>query len=86
MSASSCCYPRYGELFDARNGQKNSGARGMFSAQELRDVQMWSQLAWFDEEFQSGDAEVRAWKIAVLANANVNGAAAWVFAVSRSAA
>jgi len=54
-------YPRYGELFDARNGQKNSGARGMFSAQELRDVQMWSQLAWFDEEFQSGDAEVRGW-------------------------
>jgi alpha-amylase/alpha-mannosidase (GH57 family) len=54
-------YPRYGELFDARNGQKNSGARGMFSAQELRDVQMWSQLAWFDEEFQSGDPEVRAW-------------------------
>jgi alpha-amylase/alpha-mannosidase (GH57 family) len=54
-------YPRYGELFDARNGQKNSGARNMFSAQELRDVQMWSQLAWFDEEFQSGDAEVRGW-------------------------
>src|ERR1035441_817365 len=32
-------YPRYGELFDARNGQKNTGARNMFSAQELRDVQ-----------------------------------------------
>ncbi len=54
-------YPRYGELFDARNAQKRSGARGMFSAQELRDVQMWSQLAWFDEEFQSDDAEVRGW-------------------------
>src|ERR1039457_3473137 len=54
-------YPRYGELFDARNGQKKSGARGMFSTQELRDVPMWSQLAWFDEEFQSGDAEVRGW-------------------------
>src|ERR1035441_4367017 len=35
-------YPRYGELFDARNGQKHSGARNVFSAQELRDVQMWS--------------------------------------------
>ena len=54
-------YPRYGELFDARNAQKKSGARNMFSAQELRDVQMWSQLAWFDEEFQANDAEVRGW-------------------------
>ena len=54
-------YPRYGELFDARNAQKKSGARNMFSTQELRDVQMWSQLAWFDEEFQAKDAEVRGW-------------------------
>ena len=54
-------YPRYGELFDARNAQRNSGARGMFSVQELRDVQMWSQLAWFDEEFQAHDPEVRGW-------------------------
>lgn len=54
-------YPRYGELFDARNAQRRSGARSMFSAQELRDVQMWSQLAWFDEEFQTGDVEVRGW-------------------------
>jgi alpha-amylase/alpha-mannosidase (GH57 family) len=52
-------YPRYGELYDARNAQKN--AYGFFGAQELRDVQMWSQLAWFDEEFQSGDAEVAEW-------------------------
>ena len=41
--------------------QKKSGARNMFSTQELRDVQMWSQLAWFDEEFQAKDAEVRGW-------------------------
>ena len=54
-------YPRYGELFDARNAQQRSGSRSMFSAQELRDVQMWSQLAWFDEEFQSDDVEVRGW-------------------------
>src|ERR1035441_9462700 len=54
-------YPRYGELFDARNAQRRSGSRSLFSAQELRDVQMWSQLAWFDEEFQSDDAEVRGW-------------------------
>src|SRR5580765_5314876 len=54
-------YPRYGELFDARAAQRKSGARNVFSAQELRDVQMWSQLAWFDEEFQANDAEVRGW-------------------------
>src|SRR5215831_3155593 len=54
-------YPRYGELFDARAAQKKSGARNVFSAQELRDVQMWSQLAWFDEEFQEHDPEVQEW-------------------------
>ncbi len=55
-------YPRYGELFDAWRAQRNSGAaRSLFGAQEFRDLQMWSQLAWFDEEFQEHDAEVREW-------------------------
>jgi alpha-amylase/alpha-mannosidase (GH57 family) len=54
-------YPRYGELYDAYQRQKSSGARPMFGAQDFRDLQMWSQLAWFDEEFQAQDAEVRAW-------------------------
>ncbi len=54
-------YPRYGELFDARRAQKNSGSRSLFGAQEFRDLQMWSQLAWFDEEFQAHDAEVAEW-------------------------
>ena len=54
-------YPRYGELFDARNAQIAAGARPNFSAQEWRDIQMWSQLAWFDEEFQAHDEEVREW-------------------------
>ncbi|HBY61042.1 MAG TPA: glycoside hydrolase [Solibacterales bacterium] len=54
-------YPRYGELFDAwiaadRNVRR---AKRFFGAQELRDLQVLSQLAWFDEEFQAGDAEVR---------------------------
>ena len=34
---------------------------GCFGAQEFRDLQMWSQLAWFDEEFQDHDPEVRDW-------------------------
>jgi alpha-amylase/alpha-mannosidase (GH57 family) len=54
-------YPRYGQLFDSRNAQYRAGARNLFSAQELRDVQMWSQLAWFDEEFQEQDPEVQEW-------------------------
>jgi len=54
-------YPRYGELFDARNREQGSRMRSLFGAQDFRDLQMWSQLAWFDEEFQEHDAEVRAW-------------------------
>jgi len=52
-------YPRYGELFDARNTQVSG--RTPFGTQEFRDLQMWSQLAWFDEEFQENDPEVREW-------------------------
>jgi len=54
-------YPRYGELFDAWQRQKASGTRAVFGAQDFRDLQMWSQLAWFDEEFQAQDPEVRGW-------------------------
>ena len=54
-------YPRYGELFDAWQAQKQSGSWRLFGAQGLRDLQMWSQLAWFDEEFQANDPEVREW-------------------------
>src|SRR3954451_19240078 len=58
-------YPRYGELFDAWRAQKGSGAgtpsATLFGAQELRDLQMWSQLSWFDEEFQEHDAEISEW-------------------------
>ena len=54
-------YPRYGELFDARNAQTGAAAPHLFGTQEFRDLQMWSQLAWFDEEFQEHDPEVREW-------------------------
>jgi alpha-amylase/alpha-mannosidase (GH57 family) len=54
-------YPRYGELFDAWRAQKASGSWRLFGAQEFRDLQMWSQLAWFDEEFQAHDPEIREW-------------------------
>jgi alpha-amylase/alpha-mannosidase (GH57 family) len=54
-------YPRYGELFDSRNAQVRAGARSLFGPQEFRDLQMWSQLAWFDEEVQEHDPEVVQW-------------------------
>lgn len=53
-------YPRYGELYDvlaANHGA--SRASRLFGTQECRDLQVLSQLAWFDEEFQEKDAEVR---------------------------
>jgi alpha-amylase/alpha-mannosidase (GH57 family) len=54
-------YPRYGELYHTWQAQKGSKKAVQFSAQELRDLQVWSQLAWFDEEFQAHDPEVREW-------------------------
>jgi alpha-amylase/alpha-mannosidase (GH57 family) len=54
-------YPRYAELYDAWQAQRNSGSRSLFGVQEFRDLQMWSQLAWFDEEFQEHDPEVSDW-------------------------
>jgi alpha-amylase/alpha-mannosidase (GH57 family) len=54
-------YPRYGELFDAwqQSGLNPQRARRLFSTQDLRDLQVLSQLAWFDEEFQAHDGEVK---------------------------
>ena len=40
-------HPRYRELFE----QRTRGTR--FSRQEVRDLQMWSNLAWFGHEFRS---------------------------------
>jgi alpha-amylase/alpha-mannosidase (GH57 family) len=55
-------YPRYGELFDAwqKSGVNPQRARRLFSIQDFRDLQVLSQLAWFDEEFQANDPEVKA--------------------------
>ena len=55
-------YPRYGELYDGwqKAGRNVDRARRIFSTQDLRDLQVLSQLAWFDEEFQEHDPEVKA--------------------------
>ena len=53
-------YPRYGELFAAHEARKNvPGPGDAFGPQDFRDLQVLSQLAWFDEEFQEHDPAVR---------------------------
>jgi alpha-amylase/alpha-mannosidase (GH57 family) len=52
--------PRYASLYEARHSQNSlEMARRRFSAQDYRDLQVISQLIWFDEEFRDGDPEVR---------------------------
>ncbi len=55
-------YPRYAELYAAHERAEAPVATGsgVFGPQEFRDLQVLSQLAWFDEEFQEHDPEVRA--------------------------
>jgi len=54
-------YPRYGELYNAWKARKNlKSETSVFGIQEFRDLQVLSQLAWFDEEFQDHDPEVQA--------------------------
>jgi alpha-amylase/alpha-mannosidase (GH57 family) len=49
-------YPRYKELYDAsRVQQGNANGIGLFGPQEYRDLQVLSQLAWFDEYYQEND-------------------------------
>ncbi len=54
-------YPRYGELYDAWQASSHNVVRAQrtFGKQAFRDLQILSQVAWFDEEFQQNDAEVR---------------------------
>ncbi len=54
-------YQRYGELLNIWKscGANPQAARRHFSIQDLRDLQVLSQVAWFDEEFQAHDEEVK---------------------------
>jgi alpha-amylase/alpha-mannosidase (GH57 family) len=55
-------YPRYGDLLNVWKacGESPQSARQHFSVRDLRDLQVLSQVAWFDEEFQEHDEEVKA--------------------------
>jgi alpha-amylase/alpha-mannosidase (GH57 family) len=46
-------YPRYGELYEQWQAQRS------LTPADFRDLQVLSQLAWFDEEFLTHDDEVR---------------------------
>jgi alpha-amylase/alpha-mannosidase (GH57 family) len=53
-------FPRYTELYEARRAQKDPAyTRLGFAVQEFRDLQILSQLAWFDEEFLENDPDVQ---------------------------
>jgi len=41
-------HPRYKELFNQRRQEQ------LFTGQDLRDLQMWFNLAWFGQEFRQG--------------------------------
>ena len=45
-------YPRYRELYEKRDQR--------YSVQDLRDLQIYSQIAWFDEDVLARDEELRA--------------------------
>jgi alpha-amylase/alpha-mannosidase (GH57 family) len=54
-------FPRYGELYDAwHHADRNPlRARPFFPPSALRDLQVISQVAWFEEEFLAEDPEIR---------------------------
>src|SRR6266436_2775770 len=54
-------YPRYGELYDAWLASSHSVERGRraFGVQAFRDLQVLSQVAWFDEEVLAADPEAK---------------------------
>jgi len=55
-------YKRYGELFDAwlASGKSLTRDRRVFDNRGFRDLQVLSQLAWFDEEFLTHDPLVNS--------------------------
>jgi alpha-amylase/alpha-mannosidase (GH57 family) len=52
-------YPRFRELWQKSQKSGLTTAARTFTPQELLDLQVLSQIAWFDEIFLAGDAEVK---------------------------
>jgi alpha-amylase/alpha-mannosidase (GH57 family) len=58
-------YPRYGELLARRGGTAATAAdlraaAARFTADDLRDLQVWHKLAWIDPLYLDHDARIRA--------------------------
>ena len=54
-------YPRFVELYErARPAELGNGMAGALTEQEILDLQVVSQLAWFDEIYLSRDADIRS--------------------------
>lgn len=54
-------HPRYRELLEQR------ATGGRFSRQDIRDVQMWFNLAWFGHEFRTGDVRLTTGEVVSVA-------------------
>lgn len=54
-------FPRYAELYESwqRSGRNPKHAQRFFNVGEYRDLQVLSQLAWFDEEDFTNDPEIK---------------------------
>ena len=52
-------YPRFRELWDKSRTTHPATAGRLFSAHDILDLQVLSQLAWFDEIYLAGDPQVR---------------------------
>ena len=57
-------YPRYAELLARRGGAPSTpaerrAAAARFSADDLRDLQVWHKLAWIDPFYLDGDPRIR---------------------------
>jgi len=52
-------YPRFKELLErAHLGKRSAPAARRFSVEDIRDLQVLSQVAWFDEIYLAGDLEL----------------------------
>ena len=52
-------YPRFRELWDKSRTTDPATAARLFSPHDLLDLQVLSQLAWFDEIYLAGDPQIR---------------------------
>src|SRR5688572_18281550 len=57
-------YPRYAELLQRRGAGRLTEAEALaaahrFNADDLRDLQVWQKLAWFDPYYLERDARIR---------------------------